>query len=54
MGTPLEELSEESVDIRSSEVAGHNITLSSSPSSGEVLRRSAREIRALQKLIEEL
>ena len=48
METPL---SKESVDIRSSEIAGHNATLSPSPSSGEVLRR---EIRALQRLIEEL
>ena len=54
MGTSSEELSRKSFDIRSSEIAGHNVTLSPSPSSGEVLRHSTREICAPQRLIEEL
>ena len=53
-GTPLEELSGESVDIRNSEITGHNATLSPLLSSGEVLRHSTREIHAPQRLIEEL
>ena len=54
METPSEELSRESVEISTSEIAEHGVTNAPSLNSGEVLRCSTREIRALQRLIEEL